>query len=732
MTTFFEDGIEFSTFFDVDGNEWVPNGRVDFDETKGQYILTARSSVRGHVLYETPFQVELGREESLCDPSIRYTPDIVCNACRAILQVCNDRFRSVLAEGGFLAQRITVAYGLRQLRQSALLGCHLCSLFESCTLVTIRHGQPSPHYKPGKGPDYDYVYFGLAASNDKAALYSLSIHHGSDRIESSGNSLRVYPLLSTDDSIQKPDEARLSPSLGQYTGDDATFALAKGWLHECRSQHQHSAGPRPNQELAIIRLLHLHRKNTEVAARLVNYADDVEYLALSHCWGDQHHVPKLLRATEATMKKGINLSGFPRTFLDAMEITIRLGYKYLWVDSLCIMQDVEEDWRQQSSVMSLVYQISDLTIAALGSSDSRGGCFTTKRNPLILHPLSVNALGLQVEPNDKSHYIELELKASGPLASPLHTRAWVVQERLSAPRTLYYGSLGIYWECKKKIQSESHVRESSRYRDSIGKSLRDALLVTAGKQTAPLKKVGWEEAQYSFQDYWYKFLELYTPCFLTYPTDKLMAIRSIIRDIENSGCKPNLLGLWTQNLAAELIWHVGRHNGVLTRYKDAYEVWSRLENGLPSWTWASVYGRIEYPPATGMIEWEPDIDQSEADRKILKIRTYRRSVELKENDEISLLQSDTTYSGWGGDFDDEYVWRWDVEPHPEGLLWIILIQRTVISVQPRLRLGHCLLIRRAHGDDYERVGSVQVRYGPERDNPFNTNGQSEMEVIRLV
>ena len=107
-------------------------------------------------------------------------------------------------------------------------------------------------------------------------------------------------------------------------------------------------------------------------------------------------------------------------------------------------------------------------------------------------------------------------------------------------------------------------------------------------------------------------------------------------------------------------------------------------------------------------------------------------MEISENDEIALLRSDTTHSGWGGDFDDEYIWYWDTEPHPKGLLWIIVIQLTEISEQPRLRSVQCLLIRKAHGDYYERVGFVQVRYGRESDNPFNTNGRSETEMICLV
>lgn len=186
-------------------------------------------------------------------------------------------------------------------------------------------------------------------------------------------------------------------------------------------------------------------------------------------------------------------------------------------------------------------------------------------------------------------------------------------------------------------------------------------------------------------------------------------------------------------MAGELLWHVVQQSwSAMHTYAAAHELRSRLENELPSWTRASVHGRIDYPTSVGAIDWETHIDRSEAEEQVLNIQTYRRSVEISETEEIVLLRSDTSHAGWGGDFDEEYSWYHDTEPHPEGLLWIILIQLVVISEKPRIRGARCLLIRRVHGDDFERLGYVQVRYGLESDNPFNTNGLAEMEVIRLV
>jgi hypothetical protein len=208
-----------------------------------------------------------------------------------------------------------------------------------------------------------------------------------------------------------------------------------------------------------------------------------------------------------------------------------------------------------------------------------------------------------------------------------------------------------------------------------------------------------------------------------------MAIQGIVGDIERSRCGPNLLGLWTDNLAGELLWRILEPESVS---HDTCEPRGRLENDLPSWTWASVHGRIEYPFPAGSVDWQAYINRPNIGEKVLQIHTYRRSVEIVDGGEIALLRSDATYAGWGGDYDEEHCWSADVELRPIGLLWIILIQRAVISEHPRLRVARCLLVRKVNQDDYERLGSLQVRYGPEGDNPFNSNGRVETELIHLV
>lgn len=109
------------------------------------------------------------------------------------------------------------------------------------------------------------------------------------------------------------------------------------------------------------------------------------YLTLSHCWGKTHRLT-LTADTFAELSRGVSLLKLPKTFVDAIKITCRLGVPYLWIDCLCIFQDSIENWAPESSIMADIYAHTRCKIAAAASSDSHGGCFV-ERNPLEVQPL---------------------------------------------------------------------------------------------------------------------------------------------------------------------------------------------------------------------------------------------------------------------------------------------------------------------------------------------------------
>ncbi|KAF2033860.1 HET-domain-containing protein, partial [Setomelanomma holmii] len=176
------------------------------------------------------------------------------------------------------------------------------------------------------------------------------------------------------------------------------------------------------------------------------FHENPDYLTMSHCWGGAK-ILRLLSSNTGLFFRFIPTEQLPKTFSDAITITRRLGYRYLWIDSLCIVQNSKSDWESESAVMGEIYRGSSCTISALGAESSHDGCFTV-RNPLIYRPCIIaedSERGLVC----KGRYLPQEWRGWGRSddIDRLHSRGWVVQERILSPRTLHYGSISMSWEC---------------------------------------------------------------------------------------------------------------------------------------------------------------------------------------------------------------------------------------------------------------------------------------------
>jgi len=173
-----------------------------------------------------------------------------------------------------------------------------------------------------------------------------------------------------------------------------------------------------------------------------------EYATLSHCWGSKIIV-QLTEASADQFASNIPWDLFSKTFQDAILIARGLNIPYLWIDSLCIIQDNPGDWERESASMARIYAQAAVNIACCASSDGEGGCFQSR-----------------LEPND---YVEIKDTENengtikiGPFLgfgeavarSPLLSRGWVVQERLLSRRKLYYAKNQLYWHCSQTYMSE--------------------------------------------------------------------------------------------------------------------------------------------------------------------------------------------------------------------------------------------------------------------------------------
>lgn len=309
--------------------------------------------------------------------------------------------------------------------------------------------------------------------------------------------------------------------------------------------------------------------------------DDLRYTCLSYRWGDPSHNTKTTKDNIHEMQRSIPLSTLPKTILDAVYITRRLGIFFLWIDALCIIQATEMDsgdWSEQSSQMDKIYGNAYCTIAASSAKDVYGGCFSTR--PAMSLPLVPCQISLppDIASRDgrKRHQSVWILPLTVPWrqaigSSPLQKRGWVVQERMLSCRILHWTYNALFWECLEIKASEYepdglHSLHFEAFPDSL--SLDRAIRKGASKD---LKA-----------EFWFGVIDEFSRKHFTKPDDKLPAISGIAHLMSVCSQDNCVAGNWETNLIKELAWRVDEH---ITASKSIV---------APTWSWASVYGAVRF------------------------------------------------------------------------------------------------------------------------------------------
>jgi hypothetical protein len=150
-------------------------------------------------------------------------------------------------------------------------------------------------------------------------------------------------------------------------------------------------------------------------------ASRLHYLTLSHCWGA--FVPlRLLGTNIAAFLEDIPFDSLPKTFQNAVEMTRNLGLHYLWIDSLCILQDSAQDWEVESNRMYEIYKHSYLNLAAVASENATGGLVSSS------FPLSRIPCHVKVGRGESQEWAETQYRSGTRCEekyAPLLGRAWV-------------------------------------------------------------------------------------------------------------------------------------------------------------------------------------------------------------------------------------------------------------------------------------------------------------------
>ncbi|KAF2726874.1 hypothetical protein EJ04DRAFT_391062, partial [Polyplosphaeria fusca] len=137
--------------------------------------------------------------------------------------------------------------------------------------------------------------------------------------------------------------------------------LVEGWMDSCRDEHMVCARTRKSEPLPK-RVLYISNTSQNSVLLHESSGETAPYVTASYCWG----VGATLQTTQKSLKqhaKEISLAAFPETLRDAILFARGLGFRYVWIDALCIIQGDDSDWTEQAKQMTAIYHGSALNIA---------------------------------------------------------------------------------------------------------------------------------------------------------------------------------------------------------------------------------------------------------------------------------------------------------------------------------------------------------------------------------
>lgn len=414
---------------------------------------------------------------------------------------------------------------------------------------------------------------------------------------------------------------RLEPVPHASNSLESSLTLARKWISTCLETHAPCRKTGEEGVLKFARILYVGADGQEdMSLRLVEKDDVLEcsqYITLSHCWGNVD-MTKLTLANYRTFCSAIDYETLPPTFRDAIDITRLLSIRYLWIDSLCIIQDSDEDWQRQAPHMGQIYHHSWCNLAATAAKDGHDGILRfLDRRPQSLKPLVVHVPDMgqprlhELGEPDASSFepgawrgvphprdgivwlgmapglyecVDRDLWFRNVSDSPLGRRAWVVQERLLAPRVLHVGRRQLFWECNALKSCELYPEGLPDKADLLSSAELKCQEITSGYdyRTDSTVSSAWNHigASPRILQSWQDVVEIYSRANLTYATDKLAALAGLASLYAARISAPYLGGLWAVHLPRQLMWAMRRPSKAPDRIM------------APSWSWASANGEL--------------------------------------------------------------------------------------------------------------------------------------------
>jgi hypothetical protein len=309
------------------------------------------------------------------------------------------------------------------------------------------------------------------------------------------------------------------------------------------------------------------------------------YVSLSYCWGgSQRHQTERNRIEE--YMHALPVERLPKSLQDAIFLTRTLGIQYIWIDSLCIIQDCDEDKDREMTKMANIYKNAIFTISAARAKSCNDGFLgVQERRAELLHDsikLPMNCLNGAI-----GSVLLYSYRAQFPRNdTPTDKRAWTYQEQILSRRVVTFFNDAIEWSCTSSQMSDDGL-------DRIELGATDPAL---SNLSIPIFGRLGHVGHFSFlcsrpgdttnlPGWWWRAVYEYTLGSLSDLDDRLPAIGGIASEFRDLTGDVYVAGLWMSHLTQDLQWAVYGQGG-----KPSDDTGNRdVKYDAPTWTWASVY-----------------------------------------------------------------------------------------------------------------------------------------------
>lgn len=367
------------------------------------------------------------------------------------------------------------------------------------------------------------------------------------------------------------------PDISSSNSSPEAFDFLHQHLAECTTEHTLCSAE--NNRNMPKRLIHIKNGHHATLVEVIDGSRHVNaiYAALSYCWGGDQSFKAERSNLPLMMENGFLIADLPIVLRETIGLCRKLGLLYLWIDALCIVQDDEVDWAEESARMGTIYQNAHLTIAAASSGsvdtaylDNR---LNQKRQPVefVVPPATPGRPSTIVSARRYPipwHWREVKR----PDEDPWRLRGWTLQEEILSRRLVVFGAEEMQWRCRTTTACECvtgnfvYNNWPKQFSEDDGQILRETK----------------EDDFLAMVNYWrYGVVSRYSPRLVTYPQDRFPAVSGIARRVARVTGWTYVAGMWLETLLFDMCWENSFIEG-LEPFRPDYTA--------PTFSWGSVNG----------------------------------------------------------------------------------------------------------------------------------------------